>query len=698
MDENGARTERNGDRRTDALRNNNERRRKRRVYVRRFKDPFESKEKPSDSSSHRSGGKTAGKQGRQNDFERWIESYTQNMPIRGKKMYLRRMGEELLKAVDSMESMDLLPNKFAAAVACDLIWRLNETEEERTEETRRNVASLILHIVQHIFRCSEDDFLKAARHQRIAETLFRSTPFFEASAKLLTEIQRLQKEREKYSMEYNLIKIFNAATENMMNVGVGKWQRMTLRAVLGQWRFVCRTSKKFKKLKAKLSQRMQNIWTSTSKRETFEQWVQITRQNRFARKHGHLNALERSVDDRIRDRDALLRKLHEVESKVKTLKSRRPEFEKRSALLKERLVSTYESDMAVHHNLQTLQMIHRTREDAIHEVDDRVNTLEASHLLNFTRIELEFMKSIQIRYGLTEDINVMYRSILAILDLFADRMRDIFYYYAKGDGATRTMNETELDELLADAKVDGLKSETVHKLFRVVTIQNAQFVEGHCVLTPKTYVEMLLRIACEIDQANERRPLAKKFGRLCEKYLFTYCMRHDGDGFRMRVFRDRDVQSAILESSALLLSVFLHFGNVRTSTGSTAMCSSDFVALLARTNLAKFGFTHEIALDIFCSIQHHVEDSISSSNADVTDGEGYDPELERMEDNFATFEEFVEGIAACACFRFTNPYEPLHIKFKNFVGDLRTAMKNLGPLPLPEGALEKYASGFSIRS
>eukprot|EP00939_MAST-03C_sp_MAST-3C-sp1_P001641 g1641.t1 len=656
------------------------------------------------------------------------------------------MTEELLKIVDSLEAFDETPSRFTTALACDLLWKMNAIDASISESEREERQRTFVRLYQHIYTSYEDprSFQKKVE-KRGMRHFFSLTPFYESSSSLLKEVLKLEKERKQFKVEYDLIRLYNRATENMMNSGVRKWQQMTKKVLFDQWRLKTRVGKKFRTYKARLTERIQRAMISRSRKEYFLKWRRITRQNHYGQKFKMLRALEENVASRQSDKTELQREVRELEMRLKALKLRRPMFQGRSDKLRENLVASYEEEMHVRGNIQIMNLLHRTRRDAIHDVGSRVNSAEASHLVDYTSgLHLDYLKSLQIRFDFADDIDKAFGSLRTWIDIFADRLRDIFCYYAKYDGVARTMSENEFETLLRDARVfeepeksstttrtttTGSTSATLRNIssvrrhaidvqvskdtFRSVTIHHAQFVEGHCVLTPNTYVEALLRVACEAyfgtprDRMRRRlagkyndgeetklddRTMSQCFVALCEKDLFTHCMRHDADGFRRLVYESANIQDAILENRDVLVRIFLHYATHRTSRGDAAIGKDDFVRLVTHANLIKFGFTHEIVSDIFCGIQHRAKMS-----AEEAEKNRMMPALEVEEDTYACFEEFVEGIASCACYRFPNPYEPLHIKFKMLLADIVRLEKGKGSLwsshPSRE-EVDRYARGF----
>ena len=60
------------------------------------------------------------------------------------------------------------------------------------------------------------------------------------------------------------------------------------------------------------------------------------------------------------------------------------------------------------------------------------------------------------------------------------------------------------------------------------------------------------------------------------------------------------------------------------------------------------------------------------------------PVLEHQADLEVTFEEFVEGLVACACYRNPNPYEPLDMKFKAFIVNILKHAKKVNKTDVGE--------------
>ena len=162
------------------------------------------------------------------------------------------------------------------------------------------------------------------------------------------------------------------------------------------------------------------------------------------------------------------------------------------------------------------------------------------------------------------------------------------------------------------------------------------------------------------------------FLKFCETYLFPNAMRHDADMFRTRLFGNKTVNDTLVRYWKPLLEIFMYYTTHSSSSSSDSSMSStktmtkkDFVCLVRDLNLVKFGFTFNIVSDIFESIQHH-----RFNEEDEEEKEKKEASFNHKDDSEVTFMEFIEALAACACVRYSSPYEPLENKFTSIVKDL----------------------------
>jgi len=163
------------------------------------------------------------------------------------------------------------------------------------------------------------------------------------------------------------------------------------------------------------------------------------------------------------------------------------------------------------------------------------------------------------------------------------------------------------------------------------------------------------------------------FLKFCETYLFPNAMRHDADMFRTRLFGNKTVNDTLVRYWKPLLEIFMYYTTHSSSSSSSdssmsstkTMTKKDFVCLVRDLNLVKFGFTFNIVSDIFESIQHH-----RFNEEDEEEKEKKEASFNHKDDSEVTFMEFIEALAACACVRYSSPYEPLENKFTSIVKDL----------------------------
>jgi len=619
------------------------------------------------------------------DYETWLDSYTQNASsFRSTEIYYETMREELLKIADAAERSNNLPNRFCTALACDLQYNLSQSQRFGTKEDRMKQSLLNMELFRSIY--AEDDISAAIKEG--PRGFLKLTPYFEVSQELQAKVDELQEERKGYEEEFEKIKLMNERTERVLNKGMKNWQGMLVRQVFDHWRYKLRLSKVHRTFKNKLGLHMKKIWNLVDKREIFEKWVHLTRENQYNRTHKSLMELEVNVRKKEAEKEELSNTLQKMMDSVRTYKSRRTELEKKNQELKAELTGLYQEEMKL--NGLEVQTSGQAADGAADGAADigHMDVQGMRELIAFTRISLEVVKTLQVQYKLSEDIDEMYRGISRWLKSAADDNRDVFCFYAMSKGGARTMSEDEFGRLLLDSKVvrGSFSKASVQQVFRAVTIENEQFVEGHCELVPQTYIEALLRVACEKfcpatamagTDGSSTPTLLSCVCRLCEDFIFPHAQRHDADMFRQKVFGNPRMREMVWVNRKKLQRIFWYYAKIvdKEDEAPSTMDLEEFMKLVEDCNLSGFGFTQSIVADIFMSIQHRPDEDADDVSA---------AQLEHSADLQVTFEEFIEGLVACACYRNPNPYEPLDMKFKSFIVNILKHAKKVNKADVGE--------------
>jgi len=452
------------------------------------------------------------------DFERWIDSYVTNKRISelegefrfGKIMYEellkmidtsecsddipfgKIMYEELLKMIDTSECSDDIPNNFLAALACDLLWYLTERDKSLTEAQREKRQALNIRLVKEIYPRRDIEKIMRSGDGAI-RTLFNSVPYFEASRKVQTKIDSLERETFKFKSECDLMDRMVKRVEDVLQKGVKTWQTMISRAAFRHWRNQAESSKRFRSHFSLLSSHVRDAFRTYSKKSVFQQWLKITHQGKFDVQNKMLQNLEEHNHSLEKEKYELEQKLKEMNARLNLLRARRADKSNENMDLKEKLVKIYrrESVKLLNKAASTLERAKSEKTTRLRILERHITIQETGHLLEFTKIKIEFLKSLVVQYGFKDNVNESYRSILSYLDFMADDLRDIFRFYAKSDGGGRTISESEMRTLMSDLGYSQRKKRNesrFREVFRSVTIRDAQFIEGHCELSPETYV------------------------------------------------------------------------------------------------------------------------------------------------------------------------------------------------------------------
>lgn len=622
------------------------------------------------------------------DYGAWLESYTHNVPsAESAHAYYRMMYEELLKMVDTSECLNDMPNPFTTALASDLLWKLTETSPHLTTEEKRRRQQVHVGLLCQIYSTSARDIKDALSRRDGVKILFeKMVPHYETSKLMQQRADELENECNMYRAENALMDVTLKRIDQVLRLGIKKWQSMICRSLFDHWRQKTRTLRMYREHFNVLSRHVKRVLKRHTKKNVFIQWREIAHMNRYDVKNKKLIALEEHVHMRTRERESLKEELETLERRLRELKARRASMVRQNTVIKSELLKAYEMDVVGEVKKKNIaNLTERSKDDDdVGTFGDHINRNEIVQLVRFSKVKVEFLKAVLLQYGFADDINDTFREMATFLAFMSDDLRDVFCFYAKMEGGGRTLSEDEVYKLFQDSNVVSTKSANdsaiMQRIFRTVTIHDSQFVDGHCELSPETYIEVLVRVACEKYRSGSfsskrhrkggtaDKSLFECFKMLCDEHIFTQAMRHDADLFRRRVYGNLGIRVFLVEFQDLLSSIFLKYASVSPDDDMYYMKIKGFVELVDNANLHKFGFTHGLVNDIFNSVQHFTTAKEYSSSSTTTKNERY--RFFVQDDHLVTFDEFIEAVAACACFRYPSPYMPMADKFKDFVAEI----------------------------
>ena len=309
------------------------------------------------------------------------------------------------------------------------------------------------------------------------------------------------------------------------------------------------------------------------------------------------------------------------------------------------------------------------------------------------------------------DHDVIRSEMEAILeDNFADLVK-IFQHYSAGDdgGNATSMSLSEFWEIVKDCSLckssgtgefaaSGLRKDTINKVFARADALEAEeartlvaqakakgeevskvpVLEADAEITPDGFINALIEISFRKFKNIEN--LAKRFQRLLTKYILPKACRSNTETFRKEISQD-DVQAVFRKWSSKLRQIFEYYAAATSrrlkkarKSGGTASASAPpelgidaeswmklmrDCKLITRPSDMRHDFAEESAKKIFVNVQ------AGGGDGNETVGGG---------DELMIYLEFLEALAAVACYKHVNPYIPfatrLELCFKENIVDV----------------------------
>jgi hypothetical protein len=268
-----------------------------------------------------------------------------------------------------------------------------------------------------------------------------------------------------------------------------------------------------------------------------------------------------------------------------------------------------------------------------------------------------------------------------LLDNFGDLKR-IFEHYAAGadGGHSERMSLNEFWDLVKDCaftKSQGTDHSAIKKeLFNTMYLKASDHKAKSNVsvdeieILPDAFVETLLEIS--FRKFRKEQSLSKRFSTLLSRYLLPKACRTNTESFRAEISQD-DIQAVFKKHSSHLRKVFSYYaaqtakaekkaGN-KTIGEEAGMNLDAWIRLLRDTKVVtrpgdmRHDFPDESARKVFVNVQMGGDDDAEASSSGSAD-------------DSMIFLEFLEAVAATACFKIVNPYTPLATRLETFLKEL----------------------------
>ena len=283
-----------------------------------------------------------------------------------------------------------------------------------------------------------------------------------------------------------------------------------------------------------------------------------------------------------------------------------------------------------------------------------------------------------------------------LLTHFED-LSKIFQHYAAGDdGDATSMSLSEFWEVVRDCELmkatgemAAIKKDTFNRIFeRADALEDIAEADGNsgiatgvgdAEITPDGFVNALIEIA--LRKFKKEISWSKRFDLLLTKSILPKACRTNSDSFRKDISQD-DVQAVFKKYSEKLRAVFEFYANQKKkrvkkeakkkgggdeSSGSgneldmglpewIKWCK-DF-KLITRSSDMRHDFGEEFALKVFRNVQAGGDDPDADEAGGVGGG-----------DDSLIYLEYLEALAAVACFKLVNPYVPLATRLEQFLRD-----------------------------
>eukprot|EP00941_MAST-03F_sp_MAST-3F-sp1_P005154 g5154.t1 len=535
------------------------------------------------------------------DYEDWIDMYLKNVDtFRSSAIYYTSIREELLELSEKAQRVEPLPNQYILAVACDLQLKLADTNRFDDTFERNQQRQLIMDLIKCIY---VDENIEERIERDGLRGLLELTPYFSVVQGMNKEVVEKVKEEAKYKGELNLIEDMNERTTRVLDRAIESWQKLFLRAILRHWRNKTALSAKQQQYKTRLADYYFKLQKRMMKRRIFEEWVHCTHKVIRLKSLAHVDKLEDATEkeaDDLAELEAILEEEEEILAEL---------TRKKNALDTSRM--NFEQD------LENLMIKHRSHmEDDRRAAEDAVAVMRTNisgmveeesmrEMLQFTEISFETIESIAKEYKMKGNPYERADRVLQYLRMTAEDNKCIFRYYSMSTGiderdekGQRKLSEKEfysflddtnimsmaekekgvltaVDEALA-AKIDQeFTTDDVITIFKTVGIEHDQFFQGEIELSPKLFIEVLVRVAVEkyvmapgdedgdgdFDAEDLPHSMLYCLKRLCEEDIYPFAHRSDAGWFRQNVFQSLEMQDLIWDNRIALQQIFRYYAS-----------------------------------------------------------------------------------------------------------------------------------------
>ena len=225
-------------------------------------------------------------------------------------------------------------------------------------------------------------------------------------------------------------------------------------------------------------------------------------------------------------------------------------------------------------------------------------------------------------------------------------------YGAMGSGAASSISSSEFDVLIKDIKICDkmFTKDDVHLIFlrcnwQVDTITGKLKTSGNRSLTKLEFVECLVRCAYSRFHSSTTTTLKDCVEILFNKHLLPFAQRSDVDAFRKRI-HEPQIQLCFQKYETQLKFVFIE------KAGTDGVIQLDeFTNFLKKKGVVNSQLPAKKIMKIFNCVQNNSDNNVGGGDDDIDDDD--DDETADCE---MTFDEFLESLAAVACFYMPDPY------------------------------------------
>jgi hypothetical protein len=277
-----------------------------------------------------------------------------------------------------------------------------------------------------------------------------------------------------------------------------------------------------------------------------------------------------------------------------------------------------------------------------------------------------------------------------------EALSKIFQHYAAGDdGDATSMSLQEFWDVVRDCELSkqtsdtqAVKKETFNRIFeRADALEedgegggNTAISGGDAEITPDGFVNALIEIS--LRKYKKESKWSKRFDLLLTKGILPKACRTNTESFRKDISQD-DVQAVYKKYAQKLRAVFEHYAKQKkkrvkkerrksndeeNDSGASELdlglpewikWCKDF-KLITRSGDMRHDFGEDFANKVFRNVQAGGGDpDDGSGGASVGGG-----------DDSLIYLEFLEALAAVACFKLVNPYIPLASRLEQFLRDM----------------------------